>query len=207
LSDEYAAQALVDVGAASAALSGESVSGDRCLVQPYPGGLLVAAVDGLGHGGEAAHAAERAASVLQEDPGAPLTTLFERCHARLARTRGVVMSLAAFGEADNRLTWLGVGNVEGTLIRADPEARPPSDSILLLGGVVGFQIPSLRPSTTELRAGDTLILTTDGIESSFRYGLRTGGPSQDLADRIMKDHRKHSDDALVLVARYLGGEA
>jgi phosphoserine phosphatase RsbX len=183
------------------------VSGDRCLIEAFPGGVLVGAVDGLGHGEEAAQAAIRAVSVLAEDAGAPLTTLFARCHARLARTRGVVMSLAAFGESHGRLTWLGVGNVEGTLIRADAQARPPTESILLLGGVVGFQLPRLRPSTTELRAGDTLVMTTDGIESGFRYGLRAGRPSQELADQILERHRKHNDDALVLVARYLGGRA
>jgi phosphoserine phosphatase RsbX len=204
LSEAKGGQALLDVGAASAALGGESVSGDRCLVRDYPGGVLLAAVDGLGHGDEAAHAAGRAVSVMEEDAGAPLTTHFERCHARLARTRGVVMSLVAFSEAGDGLTWLGVGNVEGTLVRADPHARPPTESILLLGGVVGFQLPRLRPSTTHLAPGDTVILTTDGIESSFRYGLRAGRPSQELADQILLKHRKHNDDSLVVVARYLG---
>jgi phosphoserine phosphatase RsbX len=207
LSDEPGAQTLVEVGTAAAALGGESVSGDQCLVQAHPGGVLIAAIDGLGHGGEAEHAARRAVSVLEEDAAAPLPTLFERCHARLARTRGVVMSLASFDAAGARLTWLGVGNVEGTLLRADSASRAPTESILLLGGVVGFQLPRLRPSTTELGAGDTLILTTDGIESGFRYGLKAGRPAQQLADQILDRHRKHNDDALVLVARYLGGAA
>jgi phosphoserine phosphatase RsbX len=205
LSEDSGAQAVVEVGVAAAALEGESVSGDQCLVRAYPGGVLVAAIDGLGHGDDAAVAAKRAVSVIGEDAGAPLEKLFERCHARLARTRGVVMSLAAFGPADDRLTWLGVGNVEGTLIRADPESRQPMESIMLLGGVVGFQLPRLRASTTQLGRGDTLILTTDGIESGFRHGLRAGGPAQELAEQIMKGHGKRNDDALVLVARYLGG--
>jgi negative regulator of sigma-B (phosphoserine phosphatase) len=175
-------------------------------VAPFGGGVLLGAVDGLGHGDEAAHAANRAVSVLQEDAGAPVNMLFERCHVRLARTRGVVMSLASFAEREARLTWLGVGNVEGTLLRADAEATWPTESILLLGGVVGFQLPRLRPSTTEVRRGDTLILTTDGIESGFRHGLRPGRPAQELADHILDNHRKTNDDALVLVARYLGGE-
>jgi serine phosphatase RsbU (regulator of sigma subunit) len=205
LSEGSGAQSLLEVGAAAAALHGESVCGDEHVVLPFEGGVLVGAVDGLGHGGEAAHAAGRALSVLAEDPGAPVPTLFERCHARLTRTRGVVMSLAAFDAAKHRLTWLGVGNVEGTLLRADAEVMWPTESILLLGGVVGFQLPTLRPSTTELRRGDTLILTTDGIESGFRHGLRPGRAAQDLADQLLEDHRKQSDDALVLVARYLGG--
>ena len=182
------------------------MSGDQCLVQAHPGGVLVAAVDGLGHGGDAEHAAMRAVSVLKEDAGAPLPTLFQRCHARLARTRGVVMSLASFDMGGDRLTWLGVGNVEGILLRADDESRPPTESIMLLGGVVGFQLPRLRASTTQVRAGDTVIFTTDGIESGYRHGLRRGRPAQELAEQIFERHRKHNDDALVLVIRYLGGD-
>jgi negative regulator of sigma-B (phosphoserine phosphatase) len=73
--------------------------------------------------------------------------------------------------------------------------------------VVGYQLPSLRPSTTRVESGDTLILTTDGIESGFRRQLSSGPPSpQQLADRILAEHRRESDDALVVVARYLGGE-
>jgi negative regulator of sigma-B (phosphoserine phosphatase) len=77
---------------------------------------------------------------------------------------------------------------------------------MLLGGVVGFQLPRLRASTTQVRAGDTVIFTTDGIESGYRHGLRPGRPAQELAEQIFERHRKHNDDALVLVIRYLGGD-
>ena len=204
MSEEPQPQTLLDIGAAAAPLPGELVSGDVPVVEPFQGGVLVAAIDGLGHGGEAAQAALRAQSVLEDHAGAPLPALFERCHARLARTRGVAMSLAAFHETDHRLTWLGVGNVEGMLLRAEAAPGASSESILLLGGVVGYQLPRLRPSTTQIGPGDTLILTTDGIASSFRYGLSADAPSQQVADRILSQHRRESDDALVIVARYLG---
>jgi phosphoserine phosphatase RsbX len=205
LSEDPSEQTLLEIGAASATLPGELVSGDVPVVEAFQGGVLVAAIDGLGHGGEAAQAALRAQSVLEDHAGAPLPALFERCHARLARTRGVAMSLAAFHETDHRLTWLGVGNVEAMLLRAEAAPGASSESILLLGGVVGYQLPRLRPSTTQVGPGDTLILTTDGIASGFRYGLSAEGPSQQVADRILSEHRRESDDALVVVARYLGG--
>jgi len=204
LSDLERNQTLLEVGAASASLPGELVSGDVPVVEPFQGGVLVAAIDGLGHGGAAAQAALRAQSVLEDHAGAPLPALFERCHSRLARTRGVAMSLAAFHETDHHLTWLGVGNVEGTLLRAEAAPGASTESILLLGGVVGYQLPRLRPSTTQVEPGDTLVLTTDGIASGFRHQLRAGEPPQQLADRILAEHRRVSDDALVVVARYLG---
>ena len=51
--------------------------------------------------------------------------------------------------------------------------------------------------------GDTLIFVTDGIRSGFAKGLSTSDPPQLMADRILAEHSKGSDDALVLVARYL----
>jgi phosphoserine phosphatase RsbX len=194
----------LEVGAATAPLPGELVSGDLHLVEPFPGGVLVAAVDGLGHGAEAALAALRAVSVLEGDPGAPISELFERCHARLARTRGAVMSLASFVESEGLMTWVGVGNVEGTLVRAEPKAGMRPESILLLGGVLGHQLPRLRPSTTPVAPGDTLFLATDGVESGFLAGIDPAKPPQALAERILSEHGRKSDDALVVVARYRG---
>jgi negative regulator of sigma-B (phosphoserine phosphatase) len=195
---------VVDFGVASRPLAGEPESGDLHLVSAFPDGVLVAAVDGLGHGAEAAVAARAACEALGNDPGADLPTLFERCHRRLARTRGVVMSLASFGEREGVMKWLGVGNVEGLLLRAD--AAPTNESILLLGGVVGYQLPTLRPTTTQVAHGDVLMLATDGIRTGFAHGLDRSEPAQQLADRILANHAKPTDDALVLVARYLGGE-
>jgi phosphoserine phosphatase RsbX len=207
LSDEGDQRSLLDVGAAAAMLPGEQVSGDIHLAESFPGGALVAAIDGLGHGGEAAQAAIRAVSVLEEEPGAPLTTLFERCHARLARTRGVAMSLASFSRVPGELSWLGVGNVEAALVRAGGGTAAPAESIMLLGGVVGYQLPRLRPSTTHVAPGDTVIFATDGVGSGFRHGLDMAGTPQQLADRILAEHTKRNDDALVVVARYLGDGA
>jgi negative regulator of sigma-B (phosphoserine phosphatase) len=197
---------VVEVGVATLPLEGQQESGDLHLVKPFEGGVLVAAVDGLGHGGDAASAARLACSTLEDDPAAALPELFERCHRRLARTRGVVMSLASFTERDGGMTWLGVGNVEGVLVRAEAGAGPASESILLMGGVVGYQLPPLRPSTTPVSEGDTLLLTTDGIQTGFSQALVVGEPAQRTADRILADYARQTDDALVVVARYLGSE-
>jgi negative regulator of sigma-B (phosphoserine phosphatase) len=197
-------QPLVEVGVAAAMLPGELESGDQHLVEPFPGGVLVGVIDGLGHGADAAHAAHLACSCLRDQPDAALPDLFSRANGRLRRSRGVVMSLASFRAAEPTMRWLGVGNVEGTLVRAEPDARPPTESILLLGGVVGYQLPRLRPSAVPLAPGDTLILATDGVEHGFAYALDLLRPPQELADGILAAHGRGSDDALVLVARYLG---
>ena len=198
-----AEDSLVEVAVAEAALPGQSESGDAHLVAPYPGGVLVAAVDGLGHGSEAAHAARLACSVLGEDPGAELQDLFARVHARLVRSRGVAMSLAAFSRGGG-LAWLGVGNVEGTLVRAANGPAGHPDSILLRGGVVGYQLPPLRPSTTEVEPGDTLVFATDGVAGAHRREVDPARPPGLLAEHLLSEFVKGADDALVVVARYMG---
>jgi negative regulator of sigma-B (phosphoserine phosphatase) len=196
-------EGLIETAVAEAALPGEEESGDLHLVAPHDGGVLVAAIDGLGHGSEAAEAARKARLTLERNPGADLAELFFAAHSALARSRGVVMSLASFAPSGS-LTWLGVGNVEGTLVRGDQRPVRRADSILLLGGVVGFQLPPLRPSTTLVRPGDLLILATDGIVGGYVSELDPAAGPKALAATILAGYRRGDDDALVLVARYLG---
>ena len=72
------------------------------------------------------------------------------------------------------------------------------------GGVVGGQLPSLRGSILPVRRGDTLIFATDGIRQGFTEGLVLTGSPQEIADQILARHYRQTDDALVLVVRYLG---
>src|SRR6266446_6924283 len=127
---------LIGWGVASRPLPGEIVCGDLHLIKPTRDGVLLAVVDGLGHGAEAMAAAKTAIAVLESHAEEPLTALVNRCHEALTKTRGVVMTLATLSSFEDKLTlaWLGVGNVEAILLRADRQAKAPSDHVLLRGG-------------------------------------------------------------------------
>jgi negative regulator of sigma-B (phosphoserine phosphatase) len=198
---------LIEWAAASRALESPGGSGDQYLVGLVPNGMLLAVADGLGHGIEAELAAETALGVLREHAEEPVIALFNRCHRRLRTTRGVVLSVALFHAVEGAMTWLGVGNVEGILLRADPAARPRQESLLLRAGVVGAQLPQLQGAILSVSPGDTLILATDGVRSDFARDALADDPPQRTADRILSQYSKGNDDALVLVARYLGGAA
>jgi phosphoserine phosphatase RsbX len=195
----------LELGIAERALPGEYRSGDRAVLVAYEGGALVAAIDGLGHGGEAADAAAAAAEVLAAHPDDEPAHLIDACHAALSRTRGAVMTLAWFDLAGGRLSWTGVGNVEGRLVHAGAGAGTPTEGALTKGGVVGYNLPSIRVTSAELRVGDVMVLATDGIDSGFAQAIAPGGSAQDIADRILAEHAKQGDDALVVVVRYLAG--
>jgi phosphoserine phosphatase RsbX len=110
---------IVEYGVATFALQGQGPSGDHHLVRCNRDGVLIAAIDGIGHGEDAADAARAAASILKACADEPIISLAEQCHEKLRSTRGVVLSLASIDPAHGMMTWLGVGNVQGLLTRAN----------------------------------------------------------------------------------------
>ena len=196
----------VEIGLAGRALPGLSVSGDLHLVQPFKNGLLAAVIDGLGHGDEAAQVSRAAVAVLAQNPAEPLVDLMNRCHKALNRTRGAVVSLASFDAVTQTMSWLGVGNVDGVMIRSR-SGTLQRECLPVRRGVVGFKMPALRAAVMPIAGGDTLIMTSDGIASNFLDGVPLTNPAQTIADTMLSRYGKSSDDALVLVVRYLGAAA
>ena len=195
---------MIEWGVATLTLPGQTASGDRYVVKPFPDGVLVAAIDGVGHGDEAADAAKIAVTILETYGDESVLSLLKRCHEELRKTRGVVLSLASCNARESTMTWLGVGNIEGRLLRADPQAQPLRESLVLRGGVVGRHLPTAYASLVPVAPGDILIFATDGIRTDFSEGLTGSEVPQRTADRILAQYGKHTDDALVLVARYVG---
>jgi phosphoserine phosphatase RsbX len=173
------------------------------VVTLVPEGALVAGIDGVGHGSEAARAARRAGEVVRTTASLDLTLLVKRCHAALRGTRGAAISLA-FVSADGGMTWLGVGNVEGRVLSADPSATRAKGSLALGRGVAGYELPVVRTAALEVRPGDVLIFATDGVDPSFADSLDLSGSTHAITERIMARHQKPTDDALVVAVRYLG---
>ena len=198
----HAARWPIEFAAAGHSVNGETVSGDLHFVYPSAHGVLVAVVDGIGHGTEAAEAAAIAAATLEQQVNESVTSMLEACHGRLKDTRGAVITVAAFDGKRSTMAWVGVGNVEGRLLRAD--RLRPSEQLVLGAGIVGYRMPTLRPTTTRIVAGDILVLTTDGIDSDYNpSGYLNESPAY-VADHILRHYRKGTDDALVVAARYTG---
>jgi phosphoserine phosphatase RsbX len=194
----------IEWGVASRALPGQPASGDMSVVKSFSDGVLIAALDGLGHGEEAATAAAVAAATLEAHAAEPLMTLMQKCHDSLRATRGVAMSVASINVGSGLVTWLGVGNVEGVLLRRGSVRAEAEMPLLLRAGVVGFQLPALDVEILSISAGDTFIFVTDGIQSDYARGLARSFPPQKAAEMILARYGKATDDALVLVARYQG---
>jgi negative regulator of sigma-B (phosphoserine phosphatase) len=195
---------LIEYGVATFVLPGQSESGDRHLVCCHETGILIAAVDGIGHGEEAGVAAKAAVSVLKTRADEQVISLVQKCHENLRMTRGVVLSLASIDPLHGMMTWIGVGNVQGALMRTGASKGIVEQELLLRAGVVGSQLPPLQAAVLPMAEGDTLIFATDGVKSEFVKSLSALEAPQRAADRILEQYCRGNDDALVLVARLTG---
>jgi serine phosphatase RsbU (regulator of sigma subunit) len=193
--------------AASRPVARDGELGDACLVKSVDHGLLIAVVDGLGHGPEAAHAARRALQTIERSTQVLPSTLIVECHRAMQSTRGVVMGVALVETSAGALSWIGVGDVRAVLCRTEPSGQSRHEALFTHNGVVGRSLPPLRPVTRVLQAGDTVIVATDGIRGSFALELRGTEPTERVATELLERYAVASDDALVLVARYRGRAA
>ena len=99
-----------------------------------------------------------------------------------------MLTAAWFDLEAMELSWAGVGNVEARLVRGAAVYGDRHDSALVLGGVVGYNLPPVRPARTDLRPGDAVAFATDGIEADYSGSLTPGLPAQRLAERILSRH-------------------
>ena len=201
-----AVKTLVDWSVATKPLAGQAVSGDVHLVKEFDGGVLIAVIDGVGHGAAAMFAAQLAAEILERHAEQPLVRLMELCHEALTLTRGAAVTLATIQASDNKLHWLSVGNVEARLVRAAPTADPASEGVVMRQGLVGGRLPALHAAEIELELGDVLVVVTDGIHPDFVRSVAPRQKPKQIVQRVMQEHFKATDDALVLAIRYLGGD-
>lgn len=201
---ESLATSAIEMGVASLPLPGQTSCGDLHFIKPFSNGILIAAMDGIGHGVEAANASKIARSVLEAHAQEPLITAIQLCHEALRVTRGVVMSIACFNVNHDLMTWLGVGNLQGILLRSSTNSPQHEENLLLRAGVVGGHLPPLQAAVLPVAPGDTLLFTTDGINAGFPVDVARNHPPQIAAESILAQHFKGTDDALVLVVRYLG---
>jgi serine/threonine protein phosphatase PrpC len=198
---------LIDWAVAARTLEGQAASGDQHWVSQGPAESRLAVIDGVGHGNEAARASRLAVAALDQNARESSLDLFQRCHECLRTTRGAVMSLAAFSASDNTVSWLGVGNVEGVILRRQFRGPDGQEALVLRSGVLGVRMPQLFASVVPVAAGDTMILTTDGLREGFADHTNRHDSPRQIADWILDHYGRGTDDALVLVARYLHEKA
>lgn len=178
---------------------GEEVNGDAYFIHQEEGRMLLAVVDGLGHGRGAQAATQVALNVLERWQGEPLNELFHAAHDALRATRGVVMGAAIVDNVNGSFQYAGVGNIEVRVFNAPEPIHPISNN-----GTLGVRLDKVRVWTHKWSEGATVVMTSDGLSASWNMadypGLLLKSP-QMIASILLRDYGRESDDATVLVAR------
>lgn len=192
----------VEVGALWAPLAGEDECGDGWAVACGNGGATLLAVDGLGHGPEAARAANAAIAALDVSGPVGAGQLVQAAHEALRTTRGAALGAARIDFASDELRFAGVGNIGGFVI---DDARR---ALVSHNGIVGHTMRKVQEFVLPCLPGALCIMHSDGIQTQWgleRYPGLAGRSPALIAAMLMRDYTRGRDDALVLVVRRLAG--
>jgi len=178
---------------------GEEANGDAWAAVATRDFMTVAVVDGLGHGPQAATAASEAIRVIRARAEQSLEDLLRDAHAALRSTRGAALSIARIHSSANRLDFIGIGNVAGTIVTDDTVRKTVS-----LPGIVGHEMRKLQTFSYPWSASSVLVMQSDGVSANWNHlsspGLFQHGPAM-IAAVLYRDHTRGSDDATVVVAK------
>jgi hypothetical protein len=179
-------------GGFSRPYKGLSVCGDSFVIEQRNGSVLLAVIDGLGHGYESAVAAGRAVEVVREYADLAVEAILRRCHQELRVTRGAAVGLLKIGAGGDG-EFCGIGNIEVQALHG----RAPS--VFCLAGIVGHNLRASKVMTVAMRPGDIYCLTSDGVSSRGDFKSCLPGPPEIVARRIVEHWGKDHDDATALV--------
>lgn len=183
---------------------GETVSGDRPLVRVLSTGVLIGMIDVLGHGPEAHALALHCERWLMAQTSGDVEALLYALHRDIKGSRGAAISLAWVTSAESpekasQVTVVGVGN---TLFYA---LQDKVTAISAQPGILGGNMPRLRPMILPVSVGDVLLLATDGmserVDSSQLLSLK-GWPVRRIANEVLRVYGKAHDDAACAVLRH-----
>jgi len=178
----------------------EQVSGDHAAFARVGDRLVLAVIDGLGHGSAARAASDPAARLVRDTPGAGPADVLRRCDDALRPTRGAAMAVLELDLAHLTALHAGAGNV-ATHLYQGRDATRFTGAARVVGG--HRQSAALREEPATLAARHVVVMFSDGLSNRLDLAdpvLRLQHPLI-IADDLLTRFGQANDDALVLVAR------
>lgn len=186
------------VGGLTAAIAPDGC-GDAFAVAPKDNGVAVIMIDGLGHGVDAAAAADAAVECFHKRITDDLTGIFNALDRALKPTRGAAIAVAHIDLPGKAVHYMGAGNISGILI-ADGKAR----NMVSHNGIVGHTMRRLQQFDYPFASSPTVIMHSDGVGTRWQpMALMERGlanPSA-IAAQLWRSDARGRDDAGIVVAR------
>ncbi|GAB2842416.1 ATP-binding protein [Pseudoduganella ginsengisoli] len=195
----------LELGVVSQALPGETECGDSWALACDATSATALVADGLGHGGDAAIAAQAAVTAVMARPTQRAAVLLEDAHLALRHTRGAAVSVVRIDMLEDRLVLAGIGNVACHAWLGSARRQLVSHN-----GIVGSNMRKVQEFDAPWGVGGMLILHSDGIGTRWNLddypGLAARHPAV-IAAILYRDFCRKRDDATVLVVRDARGAA
>ena len=158
------------------AMPGEVVCGDGWTSRTDAGGVTLLVVDGLGHGTEAAVAANAAVTQFHSSSTESPADILAAVHRAMRHTRGGAVAVARIEWASETVTFAGLGNIAGTIVGLTGEPR----RMVSYNGIAGHNARKIQSFEYPCPDG-VLIMHSDGIGTSWAME-RLSGARQRASD-------------------------
>ena len=188
-----------EVGGLCVPMPGEQACGDGWASHTSEQVTTLFVVDGLGHGPEAARAANEALQQFQRAPEAPVAELIEGVHLAMRATRGGAVAAARIDRAASTVAYAGLGNIAAALVSTGEQVR----HLVSLNGIAGHNARKIHAFEYPCVDG-LLIMHSDGLGTGWTSHLYPGFTRLNpllLAGLLYRDFARRRDDATVVVAR------
>lgn len=180
-------------------IAGEHACGDNLAVEINGDRCIALLADGLGHGPQAAEAANEAVRVFHAYSNESPASLITRMHDALKKTRGAAAAVAEIRPMSGTLIYAGVGNIAGSIL-----SNTLSRSLVSHNGTLGHVMARVQEFKVEWPKDGVLVMHSDGLQSRWdlsRYPGLLGRQPALIAGVLLRDFRRERDDSSVLVLK------
>ena len=189
----------LNVGTVCLPIDGEAECGDAWAVKQATSSTLLLLADGLGHGPNAAEAANLAVTIFKNAALASPLELLRQIHSGLGKTRGAAVAVADICFATQVISYAALGNIVGRIF-----CGAKSQTMVGCNGTAGFEARNIVEFCYPWPEGGRVVLHSDGLKTHWHLddypGLAQRHPAL-IAGVLFRDHRRPHDDCLVVVAK------
>ncbi|MFN4161393.1 MAG: ATP-binding protein [Stenotrophomonas sp.] len=195
------ATAAIDLpyGALRIAMRHEVACGDGWHLRAQGPSLAVTLIDGLGHGLQAADAAQAGVAAAAQATTFDAPGLIGALHAGMSGSRGGAAAVASIDTQAGSIQFAGIGNISATLCEPTTSRGMASHP-----GIVGVQFRKAQPFHFHAPAGTLLVMHSDGLQARWSLrdypGLFHRHPSVIVAV-LQRDFDRGRDDVGIVALR------
>ena len=189
---------LMKYGIVSIPAYGAESNGDAYVIrESCDKNILMAVIDGLGHGKDACAASSEAANYIFDNHMRGLPSIMEGCHHALLRTRGAAIGIVRINLEAGKIAFAGVGNVS-VRIRGNTVLRPVSSA-----GIVGYNFKRAMEDEYPYQKGDVIVMYSDGISGRFdTSGMAAGADELQMsAEDAVREFGNDNDDNTIIAGK------